>query len=536
MTKLTTFETFHYIYLSISTPRTEPKRELFHNEQRMQVLVIKVLRTVYERLTAGGSTEQQAIQSGIWVAGINVGDRVLQLLKVVILARLLSPAAFGLLGIALLVIAALRQLSKLGFDEALIQHENENVDAYLNTAWVMKIGRGIAIAAIAVIAAPHLADFFGEPRAGPLISAVGICPLILGLQNPAVVYFQKDLNFHREFVYQVGGRLVDLIVAIAFALVFRSVWALVAGIISMNLVKFAISFVIHEYRPNVEFDYSYAKEMFGYGKWLFASSILVFLYGQGDDAFVGWFFTATSLGFYQMAYRFSNAPATEVTHVISRVAFPALSKVQNDVSRLREGYYRSVKVSTVVAFPMAAGIAVVAPQFVHTILGSQWTSMVPLMQILAVWGGFRAFGANIGPVFKSVGKPNVEFWIQLIKVAVIGLLIYPTAEMFGVIGVALVIVGSSFITHPIAIYLVLSIIEGDLSELLQLTFYPLIGSLGMASVVLAIDSFVFTNNGIIELVSLVIIGSITYPALMLIIDRSTPYEFTSIYHMLQNAV
>ncbi|WP_255291565.1 oligosaccharide flippase family protein [Natrinema sp. CBA1119] len=90
--------------------------------------MLELLRTVYQRLTAGGSTADQAIQSGIWVAGINVADRILQLLKIVILARLLSPAAFGLLGIALLAIAALRQFSKLGFDEALRLHSNRRCE------------------------------------------------------------------------------------------------------------------------------------------------------------------------------------------------------------------------------------------------------------------------------------------------------------------------------------------------------------------------------------------------------------------------
>jgi len=94
------------------------------------------------------------------------------------------------------------------------------------------------------------------------------------------MYFQKHLNFHREFVYQVGGRLTDLLVAVAIALVFRSVWALPAGIVAMNLVKAVLSYGIHEYRPHIEFDLKLGREMFGFGKWMFASSILVFIAGQ----------------------------------------------------------------------------------------------------------------------------------------------------------------------------------------------------------------------------------------------------------------
>ena len=498
--------------------------------------MLDTLRAVYDRLTADGSTEEQAVRSGIWAAGINVGDRVLQLLKIVVLARLLSPTAFGLLGIGLLTLAALNQFSRLGFDQALVQRPEEDVDEYLNTAWVMKIARGLLLAVLAFALAPHLAAFFGEPRAEPVIRVLGVSPLLLGLQNPAVVYFQKNLDFHREFVYRIGGRLVDLVVAVAFVLVYRNVWALVAGLLASKATMVLLSYAIHQYRPRVSFDPEYGREMFGFGKWLFASGVLVFLYGQGDDAFVGWFFGATALGFYQIAYRFSNAPASEITGVISRVAFPALSKVQDDVDRLREGYFRSVQMSAVVGFPVAAGIVAVAPQFVGAVLGTEWEPIVPLMQLLAVWGGIRAFGANVGAVFKSVGRPDFDTKLQAVKVAIIAVLIYPAAEQFGVLGVAYVIVGNTFVIQPISIYLVLSVVEGSLSRLLSLVVYPLAGSALMAGVVVLIDTYVFDGTGVIELSVLVAAGVVSYVVVMLTFERSTDCEFVGIYRTLRRSV
>ncbi|WP_089649612.1 lipopolysaccharide biosynthesis protein [Halobacterium hubeiense] len=498
--------------------------------------MLDLLRSVYERLTAGGSTAEQAVQSGIWVATINVGDRVLQLLKVVILARLLSPEAFGLLGIALLAIAALRQFSKLGFDEALIQHEEDDVDEYLNTAWVLKIIRGSVIALTAFLAAPRLAIFFGEAQAGPLIRVIGFSPLILGLQNPAVMYFQKNLNFHREFFYQVGGRFIDLTVAVTIAFVFRSVWALAIGIVSMNLVKFVLSYVIHEYRPSIEFNLEFGKEMFGFGKWMFASSILVFLYNQGDDAFVGWFFTAASLGFYQLAYRFSNAPATEVTHVISRVAFPAFSKVQDDTKSLRTGYYRVLKLTSLIGFPMAAGIIAVAPQFVNAVLGNQWGPMIPLMQVLSLWGGLRAIGANFGAVFNAVGRPDYNTKLQALKALLVVILIYPAANNFGILGVAAIIVGNTLVVQPIAFYFALDIIDGRATDVIHIILYPLICSAAMAGLVLLADRTLVGAPSMLNLVLLIATGVAIYVSAMLIVEEVTSYGVTSIYANLRNSI
>lgn len=498
--------------------------------------MITLLRTVYERLTAGGSTEEQAIQSGIWVAGINIGDRILQLLKIIILARLLSPEAFGLLGIALLAIAALRQFSKLGFDEALIQHKDEDVNSYLNTAWVIKIFRGFLIGAIAFFTAPHLAMLFGEAQAEPLIRVIGITPLILGLQNPAVVYFQKDLNFHREFVYQIAGRLVDLVIAVVFALIFGSVWALAAGILGMNFIKLLLSYGIHEFRPELKFNIEYGKEMFGFGKWMFASAALLFLYRQGDDAFVGWFFTASSLGFYQMAYRFSNAPATEVTNVISRVAFPTFSKVQNDIDRLREGYFRVVQLSSVIAFPMAAGIVAVAPQFVQSVLGNQWVPMIPLIQVLAIAGGLRAFAANAGAVFRAIGRPDYDVKLQAFKTITIALAIFPAAEYFGVTGVAFVILGSAIVMQPLLVYVLLPLIEGTVRELIEYVIYPLVSSSAMLLIVVGVDRYIFVQFGIFNLAILIIIGMVSYVSLMLLAEKYTDCEFIYLYNSIRQAI
>lgn len=487
--------------------------------------MISRLKSIYSRLTSGGSPESQAIQSGIWVTGINVLDRVFQLIKLIVLTRLLSPSAFGLLGIALLTLAALKQFSRLGFDQALIQHREENVDRYLNTAWVIKLARGAVLGVVAFASAPYIAEFFGEPVAKEIIQVLAVSPILLGLQNPAVVYFEKNLNFHKEFLYKIGGRTADVIAAISFALVYKSVWALVAGFLTSRTVMLIISYLIHPYRPNFEMEIDFAREMFTFGKWIFISGILTFLYGQGDDAFVGWFFTATTLGFYQIAYQFSNAPATEVTHIISRVAFPAFSKVQENKARLREGFFRAVQLSTVIAFPMAAGILVVAPQFVKSIFGSEWTPMIPIIQILSLWGAQRALGATVGPVFKAVGRPDISTKLQSLKVLIIAVLIYPAADQYGILGVGYVLVGNTFVTLPVSMYLVLSIIKGRSLRLAKLVLIPLIGSGIMAALVFGLDVHLIQSTGTIQLFVLIVVGAMFYVGIMVIVERISNYEF-----------
>jgi O-antigen/teichoic acid export membrane protein len=496
--------------------------------------MLEYLQRIYRRLTSGESTEEQAIQSGVWVAGINVGDRVLQLLKVVILARLLSPKAFGLLGIALLVIKGLRRFSNLGFDQALIQHQEENVDAYLNTAWLVKIARGLLIAAVAVFSAPYLAEFFNEPRAALLIQVIGVANLLLTLQNPAIVYFRKDLDFHKEFGYKMSARLADFGVAVGFAFVYRSVWALAAGIVAMNVVQFVLSYRILDYRPQFEFELGYAREMFGFGKWIFAQAFLSFLLVEADDGFVGWYFTASVLGYYQLAYRYSNAPATEITQVVRRVAFPSFSKIQDNPVKLRNGLFRTVNLTAAVSFPIAAGIFATSPQFVNVVLGEQWTPMIPIMQALALLGGMRSINELFSSIYKSQGVPEYVVYFLIMQVTIVAIGIFPAAESYGVLGVTYLLVVQSVIVGPLKAYIALSLVGGTVSQLLPLIFYPLIGSAIMSVVVIFTGGYL--GFGLIEFVVLIIIGVVSYSTTMVIIEKRTGYTLVESFNDIRSAV
>ncbi|MFC4357724.1 lipopolysaccharide biosynthesis protein [Halobium salinum] len=490
--------------------------------------ILELLKKSYVRLTAEGSTTQKAVQSGLWMVGINMSDRLLQMVKLVILASVLSPEAFGLLGIALLSLAALRRILQLGFDQALIQNKRTDIDDYLNTAWILKILRGLVIAFLAYASAPYLAALFNEPKAESLIRIIGLSPVILSIQNPAVVYFQKNLNFEKEFIYQVGGKLVDLVVATVIAFIYQNVWALVYGLIAGNLAKVFLSYAVHQYRPRISFNRAHAREMIGFGKWLMVSGILVFVYGQGDDAFVGWFFGATALGFYQLAYRFSNAPATEVTHVISRVAFPAFSKLQEDVERLREGYFRTVQLSTLIGFPMATGIIIVAPEFVRVFFGVKWLQMVPLMQVLGIWGALRALGANVGAVFKSVGRPDIETKLQVIRVLLSVVLLIPLSNRFGVVGVAYTIIVTTVFIQPLTVRFVLNIIDGSAIRLIRLILFPLSASIVMGGLLVVVKDLANFASDIVLLTLLVGLGAIFYIFIIFVFASITDYDAVSL--------
>jgi len=491
------------------------------------------LLALIKRMKPGGGTAERTVKSAAWLASQNVVGRALQLGLLAVLARLVGPAELGLVGIALLTLSATRNFTTIGLNKALIQKVEEDVDSHLNTTWTLEIARGLLIAAVLFAIAPVVGErFFGEPRAVRLIQAIGLSPLLLGFRNPGIVYFQKDLDFHKQFVYKIGGDTSQFAVGVGYALVEPTAWAFVAGFLAADVVKLLISYAIHDYRPFPSFDIEIAKELVDYGKWLTASSILYFLYTEGDDAFIGWLLTPTALAYYQYTYRFSNAPATELSQVLTSVMFPAYSKLQADTTELRSAFSRTLRLTALVSFPTAVGIAAVAPDFVVAVLGEDWTAAVPAMQVLAFYGLMRALTKTVGPVWHAVGRPDLHTKLSALRVALIAVFIYPMTNAFGIVGAALTITGISFFPLlPLDFYVTSDIVEMPMRKMYYEFLYPLLASVPMGLVVWYLGG-ISPFGSFVNLALLIPTGAIIYAGLVLLFEVATGWTVTDNFEMI----
>jgi len=416
------------------------------------------IKRMIDNFNSGEGLSQRVVRGGFWVFLLRITQQLFNFVRLVILARILSPNDFGLMGIALLTMATLDTFSQTGFQQALIQ-KKKDIKSYLDSAWTVLILRGFILFAILYFIAPYTATFFNAPEAKPIIQAIGFAVLFQAFTNIGVIYFQKELEFNKQFIYQLSGTLADFAVAISAVLILKNVWALVLGLLAGNFARFVVSYLIHPYRPHLTFDLGKAKELFGFGKWVLGSSILVFLITQGDDIFVGKLLGATALGFYQMAYRISNMPATEITHVISQVTFPAYSKLQENIPRLREVYLKVLQVTAFLSFPIAGLIFVLAPDFTKIFLGEKWMPMVPAMQVLCIFGVTRSLNATTGPIFQAVGKPSILTKISFVQLFFLAIIIYPFANVGKLVGISWAVTLANLLCFVIAFREALKIIQ-----------------------------------------------------------------------------
>jgi lipopolysaccharide exporter len=469
------------------------------------------------------SLTQRVAKGGMWIFTLRVLENGLRILKLIIVARFLAPHDFGLFGIALLAMSALETFSQTGFQTALVQKKGD-IAPYLDTTWTVSIIRGACLFFILFISAPSIALFFKTPEASLIIRVVGATLCVGSFVNSGIVYFQKELEFNKQFLYRLATTLADFIVVAVAAVVWKNVWALVFGLLAGSLAGLVASYMIHPYRPRFRLDVSKTRELFGYGKWVFGSAVLIFLITQGDDVFVGKVLGATMLGFYQMAYRISNMPATEITHVISQVTFPAYAKIQDDVLRLREAYLKVLQLTAFLSFPIAGLIFVLAPDFTRIFLGERWMPMVPAMQVLVVWGFIRSIGATTGPVFFSMGKPEITTKLQLILLILLSIFIYPFSIKWGIFGTSLAVLSATLIPNFVAFFLMIKMTACGVFNFFKMIVFPLI-STGFGILVINLLNVYWTNVNTGRLLLSVILSLIVYVCLIYISDKFFEYRF-----------
>ena len=472
------------------------------------------------------SLTTRVVRGGAWVFAGKVAGRGLQVIKLVVLARLLVPEDFGLFGIVMLAMAAIETLTTTGFEKALIQRRDD-ARAHLDTAWTVQILRGLVIAVLLFAGAPLVAWFFGEPRAVTLLRVLCLAKVISGFRNIGIMYWQKEIEFHRHVVFEFAIAVVSVAVGITLAVVLRNVWALVWSTIAGSATGAVLSYAMHPYRPRLRLDLARAGELFGYGKWLLGSSALIYLGSKLDNIIVAKLLGTAFLGFYVMAYRLSVLPLRETTYAVSGVLVPGYAKVQDDPIRLNRSYKRALGITALLSVPLCFGMLVLAVPIIELMLGGQWLPIVRILQILMVAQLIKGVVSTGSPLFLGTGHPRYEFHAQLARTIVLSVWIVPSVLLYGLEGAALAVLSSAIAMFVVYARAVRHLVDDLAAVCRDSLLPPLAGAVAMAGL-LAYPAFVLTKYEraiwveAIILAILIIIGAAVYFLVCLGVARCFP--------------
>jgi O-antigen/teichoic acid export membrane protein len=320
----------------------------------------------------------------------------------VVLARLLQPEDFGLLGMAWIVMGFGAVFVYLGLGPALIQRRHLT-ERHIRVAFTVSAVAGVCISLAVMVAAPLAAQALGDERVTPLLRVTSIILVCSGLQIPSQALLQRRLDFRRIFYVNVANSAVHGLTAIGLAVSGFGVWSLVCGMIAQrvgSLILYYVS-VQHSIKPLIA--RNELKELASFGVGVSLAQIFNYFALQGDYFVVGRVLGSSALGVYTRAYSLMQMPTQRFVGVLSRTLFPAVSIIQDDQRRFRSAYLRTLTMIAFITLPALLLLVITAPELIVGVYGKQWAGAVLPLQILGVFGLFRAMYHGAAAFLRAKG-------------------------------------------------------------------------------------------------------------------------------------
>jgi O-antigen/teichoic acid export membrane protein len=369
-----------------------------------------------------------------WRSVQHVGVKLIYLARLLILARLLAPADFGLLAIAVVAVEFLMQLTNIGEIPALVQRADIERSHY-DAAWTVGLLRAVGIGAIAVLAAPLIADVFSEPRAVNVIRALALRPVLQAAASIGVARLTRDLQFRTLAILWVVEALASTVVAVALASPL-GVWALVAGALAGPAVFSLLSHVVAPHRPRLCFRRNAIVDLVRFGRWVFLTVLMTLAGRSVLQATISRQLGVVELGLYALAARLAFLPAEASAVVLGAVSFPLFSRLQSEAAKTAAAFRTLFSGLCAFVLPVVGLIVALAPSMIDEVLGEKWAGTVPIIRLLAGVSAVGLLGDTARPMFLGMGRPYVVTVLATVQSICVSILVWILAGPYGLVGAA----------------------------------------------------------------------------------------------------
>jgi O-antigen/teichoic acid export membrane protein len=415
-----------------------------------------------------------------WMVLLKLSERSLGLISIVILARLLIPADFGLVALATSFIAMLELMGAFSFDVALIRDQNASRQHY-DTVWTITVLFALLTALILCLSARAVAAFYAEPRLEAVLYCLAAGTLVGGFANVGVVAFRKEMDFRKEFLYMTGRKLAAVSTTIPLAFLLQNYWALVTGMVVSVVAGVALSYCVHPFRPR--FSVVHFRELFRFSKWLFLSNALVFLDRRACDFIIGKISGPQALGAYSIAFEIATLPVNELVAPINRAVIPGYAKLAGDIGLLRAEYLKVLALIALFALPVGVGIAAIADLIVPVVLGVKWAGATPLIQVLALYGTAHALNSNGVAIFVVTGNTRLPAALAAASVLVLLPTLVAATMAYGSLGATWGFLGVALLITPLTFWFVFRKLGLTIQDFFGISWRPFCASLTMGAAV-----------------------------------------------------
>ncbi|BAZ23156.1 putative polysaccharide transport protein [Kalymmatonema gypsitolerans NIES-4073] len=369
-----------------------------------------------------------------WTGASQVLQQVLNITWSVIMARLLSPTDFGLLAMASVFTGIVYFVLDLGLKSSLIQRQTLEEKLISSVFWI-NVFVGLVMTVVGVVFSWSIAGFYNNPLLQPVVVALSCNFLIFSLGITQEALLNRQMDFRSLELRTLLGQFIGTVCSIVMAFWGFGVWSLVARISITTIVGTTLMWFVTNWRPRWWFRWSDVRELIGFGSDVLTSNLLAYFGRNADNFLIGKFISATALGYYTMAYNLMMFPVLRFAQVLSSVLFPALSRLQDDVEKIKSSWFRATRLIGAVTTPLMLGLIALAPQFVGVVYGEKWLPAVPLLQILALNGIVQSLTWLSSTVLVSLGKTRLLLKLTFVSVT-LAFVSFLVGLPFGVVGVA----------------------------------------------------------------------------------------------------
>lgn len=472
--------------------------------------------------------KQQAV-SGVKWSGISMGAVTgFQFITLAVLARLLSPSDFGLMGMIMVVIGFAQAFADMGLSNAIIQRQGVEEDHLSSFFWV-NVFSGIILFVCILLCRPIAVLYFKQSDLSSYLIFAAFIFLITPVGQIFTTLLRKELRFKTLSKIEITGSVVYSASTIGLALAKFEVLSLIFGQLIRSLFTVIILFFVFRksWLPRFHFSIKEIKSYLSFGAFQLGERVVNYLSANIDYIIIGRFLGPSALGFYTLAYNLMIFPLTKINPIITKVAFPAFSKVQNDNAILRRGYCKAINYISMLSFPMIAGMLVVAPEFIRSVYGAKWEPSIIVLQIFCLVGAFKSLGNPIGSILLAKGRPDIGLYWNVFVVIVLSFAVIGGAN-WGINGVAAAILLMQVPLFLIIQPIVNRLIDLKFSQYLNAIKLPFVCSVIMLVGISSLRIIISDIDMIMLLAISIISGGILYLVTYYMKDRMIFVELKSI--------
>lgn len=465
-------------------------------------------------MTLGRTTARAAV----WAFTSTAGTKLITLVGLALLARVLAPREFGLLAFAMTYIATAETIGDLGSGVALVYWPDRRDDA-AQVTFLINMLSGIGWAALTLVLAPYVANFFQSPAGTPIVQLLSVSFILKFAGNAHDALAQKDLAFRSRLVPDLGLAAIKAGVALILAYRGYGAYSLAWGHIAGTGVRTVLLWINVPWRPSLRVPWDLVKPMLRYGRGIISVNALSVISHHADLAIVGRMLGVTALGLYQMATKIPEATIIVILWVTSKILFPAFAKIQAAGHSLHRPYILATKYVAAVTIPAATGLSLLARPAMVVAFGPAWAPAAPILAALAISAALRGLGTQAGDLLKATGYATLHARISIYKMipAVPLLLIGASTGSAMNVGIALAV--SSAINSAVDIIVTSRVVKIPLRDV-GLAFLPsLFASAAMAVTLVAFLRWTTHAQPAVQLFGGIAIGGAVYALVLALLDR-----------------